>query len=124
MRKISSYFKGSYGMDKLSKYLLYLGGFLLIFKGSWLIGLFSIGFSLYRVTSKNKYKRYQELQSFEIALHNLKGKAYKLRHKFNSLREYKIFKCPNCAQKLRVPRNKGNITVTCKKCKTEFKERT
>lgn len=34
---------------------------------------------------------------------------------------YKYFKCPSCAAKLRVPRNKGKITITCPKCRTSFK---
>lgn len=32
--------------------------------------------------------------------------------------------CPNCKQKLRVPKKKGNITVICPKCKYTFKTRT
>lgn len=39
----------------------------------------------------------------------------------NEKKNYKILVCPKCGQKLRVPRGKGNITVTCKKCFFEFK---
>ena len=33
---------------------------------------------------------------------------------------YKIFKCPDCGQKIRIPRHKGRIEITCPKCKTKF----
>lgn len=39
----------------------------------------------------------------------------------NEKKNYKILSCPKCGQKLRVPRGKGKITVTCKKCFFEFK---
>lgn len=34
---------------------------------------------------------------------------------------YKYFKCPTCSAKLRVPKKKGRITITCPKCRTSFK---
>lgn len=39
----------------------------------------------------------------------------------NEKKNYKVLVCPKCGQKLRVPRGKGKITVTCKKCLFEFK---
>jgi len=38
-------------------------------------------------------------------------------------REYRSFRyliCPQCSQRLRVPRGKGKIRVTCTKCRNQF----
>ena len=37
---------------------------------------------------------------------------------------YKVYKCPKCRQKLRVPRGKGKIRIICRRCKYEFVRRT
>jgi len=39
-------------------------------------------------------------------------------------KDHKIFNCPACGQKVRVPRGKGKIMITCPKCGHEFKKRT
>ena len=35
-------------------------------------------------------------------------------------RRYKYFLCPQCAQRLRVPRGKGKIRITCTHCGNKF----
>ncbi len=37
---------------------------------------------------------------------------------------HKIFKCPNCAQKIRVPKNRGKICIKCPNCRIEFIKKT
>lgn len=34
--------------------------------------------------------------------------------------DHRVVSCPNCQAKLRVPNDKGKITVRCPKCKTSF----
>ncbi|MCR5685040.1 MAG: hypothetical protein K6G81_06395 [Lachnospiraceae bacterium] len=34
--------------------------------------------------------------------------------------QYRIFKCPSCKQKLRVPKGRGKIRITCRRCGNEF----
>lgn len=47
-------------------------------------------------------------------------KAQKVKYKEDK-KLYKYFKCPNCGTKLRVPKGKGKLTITCPKCRNAFK---
>lgn len=123
MNKFSFHFKGTYGWDNFSKYLLIIGLIFLLNSITITAGVFSIGYALFRSNSKNNNKRYQELQAFENILASVRQKFYKLKTKTADFTHYKIFTCPKCSQKLRVPRKKGNLSVVCKKCNTSFKGR-
>ena len=37
---------------------------------------------------------------------------------------YAFFRCPDCDQRVRVPRGRGKIAITCPKCRREFIKRT
>ena len=39
---------------------------------------------------------------------------------WNDMRQYKYLLCPQCGQRLRVPRGKGRIRVTCTNCGNVF----
>ncbi len=124
MNKFSYYLKDCYGLDKFSKYLLIIA---LLFSLNKVTAVMSVVLTVYatwRTISKNKYKRYQELQAFERSSLIIKQIIYKFKMKINDFKHYKIFKCPECSQKLRVPRKKGNILISCKKCNAKFHGRT
>ena len=120
MNKFNSFFKNSYGWDFLSKSLLILA--LLVSFGRYTIGLslILIGWAVWRGFSKNKSKRYKELHVFENYLLKIKQKFNLYKNKLDQNKRFKILACPNCSQKLRVPRKKGRMTVTCKKCNKKF----
>lgn len=39
---------------------------------------------------------------------------------WSEIKQYKYFICPQCAQRLRVPRGKGKLRVTCTRCGNVF----
>lgn len=41
--------------------------------------------------------------------------------KIEGLIDYKVVNCPECEARLRVPKGKGKIKITCPKCKLAFK---
>ena len=44
----------------------------------------------------------------------------KLKKELAQHKDYHIYKCPNCRQKIRVPKGKGRIAISCRKCGNEF----
>lgn len=123
LNRISYYFRNSYGIDKLSIHLYIAGCILSLFRYTSTLGFVFFIYSTWRCLSKNRYKRYNELQSYENFIAPISNSFKKLTTSMNEQRYYKIFKCPNCSQKLRVPKHKGKITITCSVCGTTFKRK-
>lgn len=42
------------------------------------------------------------------------------KNKIESLIDYKVIDCPFCKARLRVPKGKGKIKITCPKCSKSF----
>ena len=120
---------GRYGTDQLSMALLTTGMILLAitlpFKGVFirLLPLIPIIIAYYRVFSKHIYKRQQENFKF-IRFYTPIYKRFNIWIKrFKERKTHRYLKCPTCKQMLRVPKGKGNITITCPKCKNDFRGR-
>lgn len=124
-KKWFEFMKGRYGqngLDKLSRHLSVLAlVFLVMFwiSGGALWGMltvFNVIYTVYRTLSKDWERRKTELESYERLLRQPKDfiKLQKLRMKEG--KNYKFFKC-ECGTILRVPKGRGQIEVTCPKCK-------
>ena len=122
---------GRYGMDQLNNALLLLGvvfGFLSIIFGGvaelifMLLQFMTLALWAMRAFSKNHFQRRTENQKFLVFWNKNKGKLNGVSAFFKRLsdREHRYFKCPNCKSRLRVPRGRGMITITCPKCRNKF----
>jgi hypothetical protein len=80
-------------------------------------------FSIYRMFSRNLYKRQAEESRFVHFWENLKTKWRQALNRFKNRKQYKYFRCPCCKTRLRLPRGKGVVTVTCKCCHTSFTQK-
>lgn len=40
--------------------------------------------------------------------------------KIEALVDFQIQRCPNCGIKIRVPKNKGKLKITCQSCENQF----
>lgn len=121
---------GRYGSDQLSIALMILYMVLSLlsrFTNVYVLSVISLiplVFCFFRMFSKNIQKRYQENNIFMGYYNKVKYGFYNKRDRIRDMKIYKYYKCPNCSNKLRVPRGKGKICITCPSCKTKFIKRT
>lgn len=121
---------GRYGNDKLNQFMM------AVFLGCAVLNLFVrnayastvlnswecllILLVYIRMFSKNISKRYAENQKY-LALENRLRRFFgQKRYLMQQRKEYHIYKCPGCKQKIRIPRGKGKISIRCPKCGEEF----
>lgn len=120
---------GRYGSDQLSLFLLVLGllfsllaqlfHFSLLLFAADLIFLFAV----FRMFSRNLEKRRSENMKF-MKFAGPWVAWFRQKRNMARDREHCYFKCPSCGSQLRVPRGKGKISITCRKCGTTFQEKT
>lgn len=138
------FLEGTYGIDLLSLFLILISCIFNIWDITRVFSIVLLVFAFYRAFSKKIYKRRNEYNIFYTYVNKLLSKfgksipynlpVYNLNnfskvfenfsYLINEKKNYKITKCPKCQQKLRLPRRKGNIVVTCKRCSTKFDFRT
>lgn len=119
---LQRFMMGRYGPDKLTSCLLWTSVILMLVgmfipsatvKVILMIVYYTLwGWSIFRMLSRNTYKRYQENRRFLLLVDRFKD------------REHRYFDCPKCRQSVRVPRHKGKIAITCPKCKEKFIRKT
>lgn len=124
--KFQHFMVGRNGADELGRFISTMTLVLLVislFTGwgivYWL-GLFSIFYTYFRMFSRNIPKRYAENQKFLNLRYKAVAKWNLTKKHFAERKTYKFFKCPQCKQKVRVPKGRGKICITCPKCKKEF----
>lgn len=124
--KLQQFMMGRYGVDDLSRFTLYvLVGLMIlnfIIRSSLVSFLLLVGlvWIYFRMFSKNHAKRYEENARFLRIKDKVLGRVRREKDLASQRKVYHIYTCPGCKQKIRVPRGKGKIQVTCPKCHTSF----
>ena len=119
---LRNFMAGRYGTDRLNMVILSVGlvasllSVMIKFAPvNLVLFLLSYGmmfWAIFRCLSRNTYKRYQENRKFLQLTGRMKD------------REHRYFDCPKCRQKVRVPRGKGKISITCPRCREKFVKKT
>lgn len=123
--KLARFMYGRYGNDRFNQFLMIaaLICIVLSFFRVPLVYLAGIGimiYAYYRMLSRNTYKRAAENQWYLKKEMKVRGFFNSKKKEFSQRKEFHIYKCPNCKQKIRVPRGKGKIAIRCRKCGKEF----
>ena len=77
-----------------------------------------------RAFSHNIHKRWEENRRFTEWLPRLHQSLRNGMARHRQRRDYKFFRCPGCKNRLRLPRGKGRIQITCPRCGQRFGGRT
>ncbi len=145
-----NFMSGRHGLDALGRFTLIAAVVVMIlnmFVNSSILSLVEwalLILTVFRMFSRNHSKREAENESYMQASEKVKnwfngrkriGDKNKGQNTQNSQAAGNsqttaqedptvcIFVCPNCGQKVRVPKGKGKIEITCPKCGSSFVER-
>ena len=127
---MARFMEGRNGPDQLTQCLIWVG--LGCYVISWITGLLPLslaGFllyawSLFRMFSRNRVKRFAENQKYLNLRYKVTGWFGLQRDCLRQRKEYAFFRCPSCHQMVRVPRGKGKIRITCRRCGFAFEKKT
>lgn len=90
----------------------------------YFVSLAVMAYAIFRMFSRNIEQRRKENYAFLRVVNKPKTWYYKSKVRRKQRKLYKVFKCPNCFQKLRVPRGKGKVQIKCSRCGHKFTKTT
>lgn len=127
--KMIRFMTGRNGMDELARAESWLVLILLVislfsrFPIFYILAIAGLVHMYFRIFSRNRSRRYAENQRYVNARYKAVVAWNKRKKQFAQRKVYRFFRCPQCRQKVRVPKGHGKICITCPKCRNEFMRR-
>ena len=124
--KLRQFMIGRYGTDGLNQFLSIASLVLLLIAIISRVNLFPylgaalLIFCYYRTFSRNISKRTEENYKFYTLKDRVDNKFKGWKEQWANRKVYHYYRCPQCRQKLRVPRGRGRIQISCPRCGTQF----
>lgn len=132
--KFIKFMQGRYGVDQFSKATMILALVCIVLAiftkpGSTAgiildtVGLAAIVYTYFRIFSRNIQKRYAENQKYLGVTSKFRIRINKEKNLMSQRKTHHIYTCSGCGQKIRVPKGKGKIEISCPKCGNKFVKR-
>lgn len=127
--KVNDFMRGRNGMDELGMAALALSALLALVNlfGRWApltaVLLLLLAYATFRALSTNVSARRNENESFCDRIGPARVWLRDPGAALEESRQYKHATCPNCHQRVRVPRGKGLVRITCPQCREKFEIR-
>ena len=135
-QRLARFFFGRYGIDSLG-YTLIIVSLVMSLVSSltaaiwgtfstviWILSYVLLVWEIFRMLSRNIMARRRENDVFFGWFKPIKKFVKLSSNKLRDRKTHKYFVCPKCKNNLRVPKGRGEITITCPVCKTRFDGRT
>lgn len=132
-QRMLNFMQGRYGVDQLSGFLIWTAVIIAVITmfvripALQIITWAMIIYAYVRIFSKQINKRYAQNQKFLDATWGIRkffaDIRYRIKYGKQTAEPYRIYKCRKCGQKIRIPKGKGKIMITCPKCKYQFKKK-
>ena len=131
MQKVQQFMYGRNGFDFFS-FFLFIVAFIVstvnffiwnywVSLGLYIFQLLILVYAVFRILSKNTYKRSRENLRFRKIFESVKS-FFKLQiNRIKDIKTHRYRKCRYCKATLRLKRRRGKHTVKCPKCRGEFK---
>lgn len=129
--KFYKFMEGRYGVDSFARFTLGIALVTIVLSiffpggsriGTLLdtIGILAIIYTYYRMLSRDYAKRRAENEKYLDKTTVIRQKLMREKSLLKQRKDYHIYTCPECRQKIRIPRGKGKIEISCPKCHTKF----
>lgn len=124
--RMQRFMAGRYGNDQLNQFIFIVAIISMVLEIItrqslfYTLTLVLLIFAYVRVFSRNINKRYEENMKFLQKKDAILNKFRKQKYYAAQRRNFHIYTCPQCKQKIRIPKGKGKISITCPKCRTSF----
>lgn len=131
--KFIRFMYGRNGIDHFSRFLVIAALVLVLLQAliggavgtiMWYAAVAALVYAYFRIFSKNLNKRRAENAKYLKWSTSFTNELKNKRERISQRKDYKFFRCPSCKAMLRVPRGKGKIRVTCRKCGSAFERKT
>ena len=124
--RMQRFMAGRYGNDQLNQFIFIVAIISMVLEIItrqslfYTLTLVLLILAYVRVFSRNINKRYEENMKFLQKKDAILNKFRKQKYYAAQRRNFHIYTCPQCKQKIRIPKEKGKISITCPKCRTSF----